>query len=229
MKVLVACEESQRVCIAFRNKGHEAYSCDILECSGGHPEWHIKADVTPLLDGEVTFVTQDGATHSIVGPWDMILAFPPCTHLATSGAPSFAKKREDGRQREGIEFFCQFFNANCEKIVIENPVNIISGKYCLQWFPDLVEKYNLPRKPTQYIQPYEFGEPARKKTGLWIVGLPKLEPTNIIKPKIISYTDKNGKIKTDSPWHYYGSPKTRGKERSKTFWGIAKAMAEQWG
>ena len=228
MKILVACEESQRVCIAFRNKGHEAYSCDILDCSGGHPEWHIKADVIPLLDGGVIFTTQDGATHSIIGPWDMILAFPPCTHLATSGAPSFAKKREDGRQREGIEFFCQFFNANCDKIVIENPVNIISGKYCLQWFPDLVKKYNLPRKPTQYIQPYEFGEPTRKKTGLWIIGLPKLKPTNVVDPELITYIDKNGKTKTDTKWHWYSGGGS-GKERSKTFIGIAEAMAEQWG
>ena len=228
MKILVACEESQRVCIAFRNKGHEAYSCDILECSGGHPEWHICKDVTPLLDGNVTFETQDGKLHSVDGPWDMILAFPPCTHLAVSGAAHFEKKRADGRQREGLEFFCQFFDAKCDKVVIENPVNILSGKYCPQWFPDIAEKYKLPHKPTQYIQPYEFGEPTRKKTGLWIKGLPKLKPTDIIEPKIITYTDKNGKTKTDTEWHWY-SGKGYGKERSKTFWGIANAMAEQWG
>ena len=228
MKILVACEESQRVCIAFRNKGHEAYSCDILECSGGHPEWHICRDVTPLLDGDVAFETQDGELHSIYGPWDMILAFPPCTHLAVSGAAHFEKKRASGVQRNGIDFFCQFFDAKCDKIVIENPVNIISGKYCPQWFPDLAKKYNLPRKPTQYIQPYEFGEPTKKKTGLWIKGLPKLQPTNIVEPELITYTDKNGKKKTDTKWHWY-SGKGYGKERSKTFWGIANAMAEQWG
>jgi len=228
MKVLVACEESQRVCIAFRNKGHEAYSCDILECSGGHPEWHICGDVTPLLNGNVTFKTQDEELHSIYGPWDIILAFPPCTHLATSGAPSFAKKRENGLQQEGIEFFCQFFMTNCEKVVIENPVNIISGNYCLKWFPDLANKYKLPRKPTQYIQPYEFGEPTRKKTGLWIQGLPKLKPTNIVEPELITYTNKNGQTRTDTKWHWY-TGKGSSIERSKTFWGIAEAMAEQWG
>ena len=228
MNILVACEESQRVCIAFRNKGHNAYSCDILECSGGHPEWHICKDVTTLLNGDATFETQDGKTHSICGPWDMILAFPPCTHLATSGAAHFAKKRENGIQKEAIEFFCQFFEVKCDKVVIENPVNIISGKYCLKWFPELAEKYQLPHKPTQYIQPYEFGEPTRKKTGLWIKGLPKLKPTNIVEPELVKYIDKNGKVKTDSKWHWY-TGKGTGKERSKTFIGIAEAMAEQWG
>ena len=167
MKILVACEESQRVCIAFREKGHEAYSCDILECSGGHPEWHIQNDVIPLLNGNVEFITQDGNKHFINSKWDMILAFPPCTHLATSGAAHFAKKRADGRQREALNFFCKFFEADCEKIVIENPVNILSGKYCPEWFPDIAKKYNLPKKPTQYIQPYEYGEPTRKKN--WFV------------------------------------------------------------
>ena len=109
MKVLVACEESQRVCVAFRRRGHEAYSCDILEPSGDHPEWHIQQDVIPLLDGNCEFTTVDGTPHKIEGRWDMIIAFPPCTHLAVSGAPSFAKKREDGRQREGLQFFCKFF------------------------------------------------------------------------------------------------------------------------
>ena len=228
MKILIACEESQRVCIAFRNKGHEAYSCDILECSGGHPEWHICGDVTPLLNGKVSFKTEDGKTHFIEGHWDMILAFPPCTHLATSGAPSFAKKREDGRQKEGLEFFCQFFDVQCDKVVIENPVNIIGGNYCLKWFPEIAQKYGLPRKATQYIQPYEFGEPARKKTGLWIKGLPKLQPTNIVDPELVTFINKDGKVRTDSAWHWY-TGKGKGKERSKTFIGIAEAMAEQWG
>lgn len=228
MKILVACEESQRVCIAFREKGHEAYSCDILQCSGGHPEWHICSDVLPLLNGNVDFTTQDGTSHSIDGKWDMILAFPPCTHLAVSGAPSFAKKREDGRQLEGLQFFCSFFDADCDKVVIENPVNIIGGPYCLKWFPEIAERYNLPRKPTQYIQPYEYGEPDRKKTGLWIKGLPKLQPTDIVEPELVKYIDKNGVERTDSKWHWY-SGKGKGKERSKTYIGIAKAMAEQWG
>jgi len=227
MKILVACEESQRVCIAFRNKGHEAYSCDIIDCSGGHPEWHIKADVLPLLNGNTNFITQDGQHHHIDNKWDMILAFPPCTHLAISGAPSFVKKREDGRQREGIEFFCKFFEADCDKVVIENPVNIIGGQYCLKWFPDIAQRYNLPQKPTQYIQPYEFGSPNRKKTGLWIKGLPKLKPTNIVEPNIITYTTKDGKTRTDPVWHYGTSRNS--KARSKTFIEVAEAMAEQWG
>ena len=108
MKVLVACEESQEVCKAFRAKGHEAYSCDIQDCSGGHPEWHLQVDALELLKLK----------------WDMIIAFPPCTHLAVSGARHFEKKRADGRQREAIEFFCKFLTADCERIAIENPVGI---------------------------------------------------------------------------------------------------------
>lgn len=228
MKILVACEESQRVCSAFRARGHESYSCDIIECSGGHPEWHIQQDVLPLLNGNCEFTTVDGTPHKIEGQWDMIIAFPPCTHLAVSGAPSFAKKREDGRQREGLEFFCKFFDADCDKVVIENPVNILSGDYCLKWFPNIAEKYELPRKPSQYIQPYEYGEPTRKKTGLWIKGLPNLKPTNIVEPELITYKTKDGATRTDTLWHHY-TGKGNGKERSKTFIGIAEAMAEQWG
>lgn len=234
MTILVACEESQRVTIEFRKCGHNAYSCDILEPSGGHPEWHINADVLPLLNGDCVFETVDGAKHKIVGKWDMIIAFPPCTHLAVSGASHFAKKRLDGRQREAIEFFCQFLNADCEKVAIENPVGIISGNYITKWFPEIAVKYNLPRRWTQIIQPYEFGHHARKKTCLWEKGLPKLTPTNIVDCGKIdkhghSYgasstyaTDENGKI---IPWN---DPRTA-MIRSKTFPGIAKAMAEQWG
>lgn len=228
MKILVACEESQRVCIAFRARGHEAYSCDIIEMSGEHPEWHIQQDVLPLLNGNCEFITVDGTPHKIEGRWDMIIAFPPCTHLAVSGAPSFAKKREDGRQREGLEFFCKFFDADCDKVVIENPVNILSGDYCPKWFPDIAKKYGLPRKPSQYIQPYEYGEPTRKKTGLWIKGLPNLKPTNIVEPELITYKTKDGATRTDTLWHW-NTGKGNGKERSKTFIGIAEAMAEQWG
>lgn len=152
MKILVACEESQRVTIELRKLGHEAYSCDIIPCSGGHPEWHLQQDVLPLLKEK----------------WDMILAFPPCTHLAVSGARHFEQKREDGRQREAIEFFCHFLTADCEKIAIENPVNIISGDYIRKWFPDLADKYNLPIKPSQIIQPYEFGDAFEKK-NLFVV------------------------------------------------------------
>src|SRR5574344_1492934 len=121
MNILVACEESQAVTIELRRLGHEAYSCDIIECSGGHPEWHIMRDVLPLLNGNCTFRTYDDAVHTISGNWDMIIAFPPCTHLAVSGAAWFEKKRNDGRQKEGIEFFMRIMNANCNKIVIENP------------------------------------------------------------------------------------------------------------
>ena len=228
MKILVACEESQRVCCAFRARGHEAYSCDILEPSGDHPEWHIQQDVLPLLNGNCEFSTIDGTSHRIEGKWDMIIAFPPCTHLAVSGAPSFAKKREDGRQREGLEFFCKFFEADCDKVVIENPVNIVAGDYCPKWFPDIAEKYGLPRKPSQYVQPYEYGEPTRKKTGLWIKGLPNLKPTNIVDPELVTYTTKDGHTRTDTIWHQH-TGKGDSRERSKTYIGIANAMAEQWG
>lgn len=228
MNVLVACEESQRVCIAFREKGHRAFSCDIQDCSGGREEWHIKGDVLPLLDGNCTFETMDGKTHAQIGKWDMLIAFPPCTHLAVSGARHFEKKRADGRQAEGIEFFCQFLNADCEHIAIENPVGIISGEYVKKWFPDLAEKYKLPRKPTQIIQPYEFGHPNKKTTCLWLKGLTELVPTKIVEPDLITYQYASGKIVTFSK-HMVQGLKERGKDRSKTFEGIAKAMADQWG
>lgn len=234
MKVLVACEESQRVCMAFREKGHEAYSCDIIECSGGHPEWHIRWDVLAIINGNCSFLTEDGEVHRIDGTWDMIIAFPPCTHLAVSGASHFEKKRADGRQREGIEFFAQFLNADCDKIAVENPVGIISGDYIPTWFPDLAERYGLPIKPSQIIQPYEHGDRARKTTCLWLKGLSLLTPTNIVDPGEIvgmgysvgasadTARDENGKI---IRWN---DPRTA-KIRSKTFPGIAKAMADQWG
>ena len=146
----------------FRALGHEAYSCDIIECSGGHPEWHIMEDVIPLLNGYCGFKTEDGLSHYLDKKWDMILAFPPCTHLAVSGARHFEGKRADGRQREGLEFFCKFLIADCDKIAIENPIGIISGDYIPKWFPDLAEKYDLPRKQSQIIQPYEYGHPSKK-------------------------------------------------------------------
>lgn len=211
MRILCACEESQRVCIEFRRLGHEAYSCDILPCSGGHPEWHIQDDVLKHLDG-----------------WDMIIAFPPCTDLAVSGARHFEAKRQDGRQREAIEFFCKFLTVDCEKIAIENPVNIISGDYIKRWFPDLADKYGLPIKPSCTIQPYQFGDKARKTTNLWLKGLPALIPTNMVEPEIIRYICKNGKVVTFSK-DYCHNIKDRSKTRSKTYPGIAKAMAEQWG
>lgn len=229
MRILVACEESQAVTKELRARGHEAYSCDIIPCSGGHPEWHCCEDVLPLLNGNCSFKTEDGASHSVKGKWDMIIAFPPCTHLAVSGARHFEGKRADGRQREGIEFFCQFLLADCGRISIENPVNIISGDYIPKWFPDLAEKYGLPIKPTQIIQPYEFGDPHKKTTCLWLKGLPKLKPTNIVDPKLVSYVCKSGKKVTFSEYMVRGFENgDRAKHRSKTFPGIAKAMAEQW-
>lgn len=229
-KVLVACEESQRVTLYLREREIEAYSCDIIECSGYHPEWHIKADVLPLLNGNCSFTTCDGVEHTIDGKWDMIIAFPPCTHLAVSGARHFEKKREDGRQREGIEFFAKFLNADCDKIAIENPVGIIAGDYIPKWFPDLANEYGFPIKPTQIIQPYEFGEPHKKTTCLWLKGLPKLEPTEIVEPQLISYTCKSGKKVTFSEHMCRGfEDGDRAKSRSKTFIGVAKAMAKQWG
>ncbi len=228
VKVLIACEESQRVCTAFREHGIEAYSCDIQECSGGHPEWHIMGDCLPLLNGRCEFYTMDGTRHYIGRRWDMIIAHPPCTHIATSGARHFEKKRADGRQREGIEFFCRFLIADCDLIVIENPVGIISGDYVAIHFPDLAEKYGLPIKPSQIIQPYEHGDPFRKATCLWFVGKVKpLVPGNIVEPVLKEYISKSG-VKYVFSIDYGSGDSESGKRRSKTYPGIAKAMAEQW-
>ena len=201
MNVLIACEESQRVCIAFRERGHNAFSCDVEPCSGGHPEWHIMQDVLPLLNGRCSFKTMDGIEHSIDGKWDLIVSFPPCTHLSVSGARYFEQKRKDGRQQQGIDFFMEFVNANCEKIAIENPIGIMSTHY---------------RKPDQIVQPWMFGHGETKATCLWLKNLPKLEPTNIV----------NGR--EQRIWKMPPGPE-RAKERSKTFDGIARAMASQWG
>lgn len=238
MKILIACEESQAVCKAFRKRGHEAYSCDIIDCSGGHPGWHINDDVLKYINGasrynihgKMYFTTQDGRTHELPYKWDMIIAFPPCTDLAVSGARHFEKKRADGRQRNSIEFFCQFLKADCEKIAIENPIGIISGDYIPKWFPDLAKKYGLPIKPSQIIQPYEYGHNAKKSTCLWLKGLPLLKPTEIVEPDLVSYVCKSGKKVTFSRHMVQGFENgERAKSRSKTFEGIAEAMAEQWG
>lgn len=225
MDVLVACEESQRVCIEFRKRGHRAFSCDLFQCSGGHPEWHINSDVLPILSGGGTFLTEDGKEHIAPEKWDMIIAFPPCTHLAVSGAKHFEQKRNDGRQRDAIEFFCQFLDADCDKLVIENPIGIISGEYVTQWFPDLAAKYSLPRKFTQKVHPYFFGDPYEKTTCLWIKGLPELIPTNIVEPPPRQVV-KSGKT---LPTWYSNCGGNRAKARSRTFPGLAQAMAEQWG
>ena len=235
LKILVACEESQAVTSELRRLGHEAYSCDIIDQSGGHPEWHIMQDVIPLLNGNCEFETTNGERHRVDRKWDMIIAFPPCTDLTVAGAKYFEQKRNDGRQRKSIEFFCKFLEADCDKIAIENPVGIMSGKYIQTWFPDLAEKYSLPRKYSQIIQPYEFGHHVSKKTCLWLKGLNNLTPTEIVdyekihsKGKTGGYSgnswfcrDENGKILS------WNDPLTA-KIRSKTFPGIAKAMAEQW-
>lgn len=209
MKILVACEESQAVTKELRARGHEAYSCDIQESSGGFPEWHIMEDVLPLLNGFCNFKTSDGVNHSIADSWDMIIAFPPCTHLAVSGARHFEKKRQDGRQKEALDFFYHFVNAKCDRIAIENPIGIISGEYVKKFF-------NIdPLKPTQIIQPWQFGHGEKKATCLWLKGLPKLEPTNIVDGR------------EQRIWKMAPGP-DRAKLRSKTYPGIAKAMAEQW-
>lgn len=200
MKVLVACEESQAVAIEFRKLGHEAYSCDIEPCSGGHPEFHIRKDVIPLINGNCSFTTVDGTEHKIDGKWDMLIAFPPCTNLAVSGARYFEEKRKDGRQQASIDFFMKFAHADCDKIAIENPVGIMSSVW---------------RKPDQIIQPWQFGHGETKKTCLWIIGLPLLKPTDIV----------NGR--EQRIWRMAPSA-DRAKKRSKTYLGVAQAMATQW-
>lgn len=185
MKVLVACEESQAVCKAFRVLGHEAYSCDIQPCSGGHPEWHLQVDALELLKMR----------------WDLIIAHPPCTDLSVSGARWFAQKRADGRQQRSIDFFMRFTNLDCPRVAIENPVCIMSSIW---------------RKPDQIIQPWQFGHGETKATCLWLKGLPLLKPTNIV-------SGREQKV-----WKMPPGPE-RAKARSKTFPGIARAMAEQWG
>ena len=206
MKILIACEESQTVCKAFRKKGHEAFSCDILPCSGDRPVWHIEGDVLPVLKEK----------------WDMIIAFPPCTHLAVSGAKHFKKKIADGRQQQGIDFFMLFANTDCKKVVIENPIGIMSTRY---------------KKPSQIVQPYQFGDPVKKTTCLWLKGLPKLKETLNVESEVKYYiSNKGAKM---SEWYAkqivvngkkcgYNTPEFK-KHRSKTFPGIANAMAEQWG
>ena len=219
MKVLVACEESQTVCKAFRERGHEAYSCDIQEPSGGHPEWHICGDVLPLLNGNCEVTTMDGVKYRIEGKWDLIIAHPPCTYLTLAGnkwfKPEFADRfpNRQKQRKEAVDFFMAIANADCDRIAIENPVGVMSS----QW-----------RKPDQYIEPYMFGDPEKKKTGLWLKGLPLLKPTSIVEPVIIHC--KSGA--NEPRWHMETMklpPKERAKARSKTFPGIAAAMAEQWG
>jgi site-specific DNA-cytosine methylase len=214
IRVLVACEESQAVTVRLRALGFEAFSCDILPCSGGHPEWHYQQDVFEVIDQG----------------WDAMIAFPPCTHLAVSGAAWFEQKRKDGRQQEGIDFFMRIANAPIKHIAIENPVGIMS---------------KLWRKPDQVIQPYYFGDEAQKTTCLWLKNLPKLyhndkpnlfdsNVTHVSKGEFFEWVDKKtGRTKKQPLWYaekfLKKSENGHGHERSKTFSGIATAMAEQWG
>ena len=222
MNVLIACEESQRVCNEFRKKGHAAFSCDILECSGGHPEWHVKGDALELINGNCEFKTMDGRTHSINGKWDLIIAHPPCTYLSNAGAARLYKRVngksyiERDRFEKGMnakDFFMMFLNCNCDHIAVENPV------------PSRV--YRMPPY-SQIIQPYEHGDPYQKKTCLWIKGLPEIKPTNKVKP-ICSWVSGGSKRPDGSPRDNKGTRFRDSRIRSKTFPGIAKAMAEQWG
>ena len=218
MKVLVACEESQRVCAAFRALGHEAYSCDIQECSGGRPEWHIMQDVIPLINGKCAFTTCDGKSHTIDRRWDILIAHPPCTYLSNAGARHLWKNHVLNRERyekglTGKAFFMEFLNADCERICVENPV------------PSKV--YELPRY-TQTIQPYEFGHPYSKRTCLWLKNLPKLVPTETVEP-IGTFCPSGSYSHKHNAKHKGLFTKDRAKSRSKTFLGIAQAMAQQWG
>lgn len=215
MRVLVACEESQRVCTAFRERGHEAYSCDIQCPSGGHPEWHILGDAIEAMRGGI-IRTLDDASHK-VGRWDLLIAHPPCTYLSAASAIRMFDKnhcvKDEARYSKMIEaanFFMQFTKANADRIAIENPVPLKIA--------------NLPPY-SQIIEPYYFGEPWKKRTCLWLMGLPKLQPTETVEPQgywIGAYGHdkaKRGMLKG------FRDQKTR----SKTFPGIARAMAEQWG
>lgn len=229
MRVLIACEESQEVCKAFRARGHEAYSCDIQECSGGHPEWHIKNDVRYYLSSRVNpfhgnwfidFYTQNGERHIFDGKWDLIIAHPPCTYMSAAGACRMYPKaghRDEARYAKAMqakEFFFEILYADSPRICIENPRPL----KCV----------GLP-KETQRIQPFQFGEPWSKQTYLWLKGLPLLEPTEIVadyKPYVSGFSSRHKGMPEKA-----GASRSGGaqKVRSKTFHGIARAMAEQWG
>ena len=221
MKVLVACEESQAVTKELRLLGHEAFSCDLLPCSGGNPEWHLQYDVFKVVNRNAIsapIYTESGNCINIK-KWDMMIAFPPCTDLAVSGARHFERKIADGSQQKSIQFFMDLINVPIEKIAIENPIGIMSSKY---------------KKPEQIIQPWQFGDKAQKSTCLWLKGLNKLEHTEIVeKGEFFEFVSKKGEKKRMAMWYYQAlkdakSPEHRRTLRSKTFPGIAKAMAEQW-
>jgi len=221
MKVLVACEESQAVTIAFRTKGHEAYSCDLLPCSGGHPEWHLQKDVTSILYGSKLKI-QGGLPYD--DGFDLVISFPPCTDLSVSGARWFDKKRLSGEQQASIEFFFHvWYYSHCT----ENPIGIMGGgEYIKKWFPKLYDKMKangFPFKPIQIIQPWQFGHMETKATCLWLNDLPPLTQTcNVYDDMMkLSYGER-AKV------HHASPGPERAKLRSKTYNGIATAMATQW-
>ena len=221
MFVLIACEESQNVCIEFRKLGYEAYSCDILPCSGGHPEWHIQQDVIPLLNGRCSFQTMDGNTHKIDGTWDLIIAHPPCTRLCNSGQRWLYWGDEEYRRKKQLEkdlavaFFLQFTRADCPRIAIENPMGIMSSIY---------------RSPDFTYNPYDFeGETECKKTGIWLIGdIKPLNPTRLIPLPKEERTQGIWKAHFGDRKLAWNDPETA-RLRSQTPVGVAKAMAEQWG
>ena len=217
MKILVACEESQAVTIELRRLGHEAYSCDIEPCSGGHPEWHIQRDVLPLLNGRCKFVTMDGVEHEVAERWDMLFAFPPCTYLTLAGNKWFKPEYKDRfptrnqDREEAVEFFMKFVNANCDKIAIENPIGIMSTRY---------------RKPDQITSPHKHGHSEKKPTCFWYKNLKPIKDGILMEPEIVEC--KSGA--REPKWHMETMrlpAHERSKARSKTFHGIAVAMAEQ--
>ena len=225
--ILIACEESQAVCKAFRERGHNAYSCDIEPCSGGHPEWHIQGDCLPIINGDCTFVTADTHTHTQTGPWDLLIAHPQCTYLSNCCTRGFSLKstpadkvvnRWEQRAIAAV-FFMRFIGADCKRIAVENPIGFMTKAY---------------RKPDQYVSPWWFSQNVgdenyhEKRTGLWLKNLPPLEPNGVFEKFDCAFYGQysTGKNKT---WEDSIKGKDRAKVRSKTFPGIAKAMADQWG
>lgn len=217
MRILVACEESQAVTIEMRKLGHEAYSCDIEPCSGGHLEWHLQQDVIPLLDGNCSFMTVDGMRHSVYGKWDMIIAFPPCTYITKAGAVRMRINGEISMERyqkamQAKDFFMRIYKADCPRIAIENPTPM--------------KMIGLPSYD-QVVQPYDFGHPYSKRTCLWLKGLPPLFSTEIMQ-NYEPYVNGGSKDARGNYRRFQGRKERDPKNRAKTFPGIAKAMAEQW-
>lgn len=235
MTILVACEESQAVTKELRLLGHNAFSCDLLPCSGGHPEWHIQEDIFKVIRGGV-ILNQIGQWLEF-NKWDSIISFPPCTHLTLAGAKHFENKRATGVQEEGIKFFFEIWKlSDC----VENPLGIMNGgKYIKEWFPELHKEMineNFPFNHTQSVQPYMFGDPVKKTTCLWLKNLPKLIETENVESEVKYYISKNGakmsewyakQIIVDGKKYGYNTEQFK-KHRSKTFPGIAQAMANQW-